>query len=155
MSSLEGKRAGGAWLCLAIGPTAPTLSIKARVSPQGQCCQTLPSYLLSWAVGFSASLALGHRTLSPPSTQCCPVLAAALLCVCFCWEGTGQLPLQLPCFRGGGALGWWRSRSSLGRVLYLLPPPHASRLILCSARPLMQPGSGGRMAQVDGGFWGG
>lgn len=29
-----------------------------------------------------------------PSAPCCPMFAAALLCVCFCQEGSGHLPHQ-------------------------------------------------------------
>lgn len=44
-----------------------------------------------------------------PRAPCCPVLAAALLCVCFYWEGPGTSPpgvtAQLPIFKGDGILG--------------------------------------------------
>lgn len=48
-----------------------------------------------------------------PSAPCCPVLAAALLCVCFYWEGPDTSPgvtAHLPIFRGDGILGWWNTQ---------------------------------------------
>ena len=42
---------------------------------------------------FGASPTQGPQgALGCPSAPCCPMFAAALLCVCFCQEGSGHLP---------------------------------------------------------------